>query len=279
MPQQTYPYFSYLLAQFEKHNAGMEKSFGRHVHWGYWPDASSASGGDEDYALAAENLTRKICAIADIRDHQSILDVGCGFGGTIAYLNERHHGMELTGVTNDRRQLARAEKLTRVAPGNAIAFIAADACALPFDNARFDRVLAMECIFHFPNRAMFLDQAWRVLKPGGSLTISDFVPTALFSPGARLLSAPALQKYSFFGACDITCTLNRYRGLAGARGFEMQASDITAHTLPTYAYLKSILRSLSSRRQAALANATISIMQFISRTGLLKYRIIHFNKP
>src|SRR5438034_5931485 len=43
----------------------------------------------------------------------------------------------------------------------------ADACALPFPDASFDRVLAVECIFHFPSRLRFLKEAARVLKPGG----------------------------------------------------------------------------------------------------------------
>jgi cyclopropane fatty-acyl-phospholipid synthase-like methyltransferase len=36
------------------------------------------------------------------------VDVGCGFGGTIASLNEHFSDLQLTGVNIDLRQLDRA---------------------------------------------------------------------------------------------------------------------------------------------------------------------------
>ena len=279
MSHKTYPYFNYLLSKFEHNNSGLEKSFGRHVHWGYWQNPLLANGNDEDFAIAAENLTRNICDIADIRDHQSVLDAGCGFGGTIAYLNENFQCMDLTGINIDKRQLDRAEKLVSVAPGNKITFTEADACALPDDDIQFDRILAVECIFHFSSRERFFEQSQHLLKTGGSLTISDFIPATFFLPIAWLLSVQPIQKFSFFGSCNIKYTLNKYKRLADRYGFELMASDITIHTLPTYDYLETILRSSTNSAYLTLiANVTLHVTQFISRHGFLKYQILNFKK-
>ena len=279
MPHKTYPYFDYLLSSFDNDDSSIEKSFGRHVHWGYWQDPLLASVSDDDYAIAAENLTKNICAMADIRDNQSVLDVGCGFGGTVAYLNENYQGMTLIGVNNDKRQLDRAEKLVSARPGNKITFTEADACALPYGGSQFDRMLAVECIFHFPSREKFFEQSFHLLKAGGSLTLSDFIPATSFLPVAWLLSVPAIQTFSLFGRCNIRYSLAKYMQLADRYGFEFGAHDITRHTLPTYAYLRSILRSATDKSSLALiASATINLTQFISRHGLLTYQILNFKK-
>ena len=48
-----------------------------------------------------------------------------------------------------------------------------DATRLPFAPASFDGVISVEAAFHFPSRARFFAEAYRVLRPGGVLTMSD----------------------------------------------------------------------------------------------------------
>ena len=88
--QAQLPYFDFLLALLSQHNPSIEKSFGRHVHWGYWDRPATAICDDDDFARAAERLTVELCGAADIGSGDKVLDAGCGFGGTVASLNERH---------------------------------------------------------------------------------------------------------------------------------------------------------------------------------------------
>ena len=126
------PYFDVLLQRLEDGDARACAAFGRHVHWGWWPEPERADGSPEDYAAAAERMCRKVCDAAGISDGMRVLDVGCGFGGTIASLNEHFTGLDLVGVNIDARQLERAARTVRPANGNRIRWVEADACAVVF---------------------------------------------------------------------------------------------------------------------------------------------------
>jgi ubiquinone/menaquinone biosynthesis C-methylase UbiE len=274
------PYFDMLFARLASDDPAATAAFGRHVHWGCWQDPDSADGSPEDYARAAEELCHRVCSAADIRAGQRLLDVGCGFGGTIAWLNERFDHLDMTGVNIDSRQLERARRTVRARAGNRITFIEADACQLPFSDASFDVILAVECVFHFPSRERFLAEACRVLRPGGRLALSDFVPTeeALpvlrqFNPGA---SAATRQTY---GHVDLLCSLTLYRKLADRSGLAMdRIQDITANTLPTYPFLRSYFRGWHDPSEGKVFEKATGHLEMASRNGWLRYTVLGLHK-
>lgn len=273
------PYFDYLFSQLASNNESIEKSFGRHVHWGYWDRPKEAICSDEDYAQAAENLTIQLVKCAKVKDDENILDVGCGFGGTIAYLNENFNNMQLTGLNIDNRQLIRAKHLVLGRNNNHIEFIQANACKLPFEDNSFDNILAVECIFHFPNREEFLREASRVLKPNGRIILSDFVPSTLFYPIARFMTSPYLSRFSIFGDCKVNYTLSRYRKLSKQLDLEIQTRNITANTIPTYRYLKKFLgKSNSNKHEATLIKFGVNLMGWFAKSRFLNYKIMCFKK-
>lgn len=147
-------------------------------HLGYWPDPASAGHDFPDLVAAQARLNDRLLALSDLKDGLRVLDVGCGIGGTVAALGGRYDALSLTGLNIDRAQLGIARASVHERPSNRYAWVEADACALPFADASFDRLLAVECIFHFPSRRQFFAEAARVTCPGGRLVFSDFVTSA-----------------------------------------------------------------------------------------------------
>lgn len=268
------PYFDLLLEGRSKEETA-SKIFDRYVHWGYWENPAKASKDKDEFIAAMDRLNTEVIVAADLKDGQAILDVGCGFGGTLASIQSTFQNVSLTGINIDSRQLEIAKEQVPTA-----SFVEGDACALPFENDSFDRVLAVECIFHFSSRLSFLKEAARVLKPGGRIAISDFVPRT--TNGSKSWIGDILKRQICKGYGEISSDWRdgNYRQMAQAAGLHVIVDrDVTANTLPTYPVLQDLFSARCSSDESSRRMIwPTKLLKWASNLRLVRYHIISFEK-
>ena len=119
-----------------------------------------------------------------------VLDVGCGTGTLAVRIKREHPSTDVVALDPDSRALARAQRKASRARV-AIQFDRGFSDALPYENARFDRVFSSMMFHHLPRseRENTLRQIRRVLKPGGRLEFLDFAASGSHAHGllARVL--------------------------------------------------------------------------------------------
>ena len=125
--------------------------------------------------LGGDKARKALLEQAEIRPSQRVLDIGCGTGSLVVLLKRLHPAAEVVGLDTDPKALARAREKTRRAVVSAL-FDQGFSDALPYPEACFDRVLSSFMLHHLEPDAKrrTLEEARRVLKPGGSLHVLDF---------------------------------------------------------------------------------------------------------
>ncbi len=143
-----------------------------------------AAAGDyatSDVHARGPSLARAV-ELARPRPEWRALDVATGAGHTALAFAPHVARVIASDVTEEMlaetRKLAEARTITNVETARA------DAGALPFAEESFDLVTCRLAAHHFPDPAAFVGEAWRVLKPGGTLALIDNV-----SPDAGMLPA------------------------------------------------------------------------------------------
>ncbi len=145
---------------------------GIHWHTGFYREQDTGVS-----PLDQERMVDHIAGLVGISEHDHVLDVGCGIGASVVYLNLKY-SCRATGLTPVREQKLLAEKLAR-GKGAEISIDLGHAESLPYPDNSFDVVCFFESSCHFADRQQFFHEVFRVLKPGGRLVGEDWLATDL----------------------------------------------------------------------------------------------------
>ena len=106
-----------------------------------------------------------------LRDGMKLLEVGCAGGLLCHRLKEQLPNADITGLDFDTGHIDYARKKS-MESGIQCHFVPGDATCLPFENGIFD-VCYSHTVMNFCNPEKFVQEQYRVLKPGGRMIVMD----------------------------------------------------------------------------------------------------------
>lgn len=144
---------------------------------GYWDRIATeyqaehgAFLGDADFVWGPEGLTEAEAGLLGPVRGATVLEIGCGAGQCARWLARQ--GAEVVGLDLSVEQLRHSRALD-ARTGTVVPVIAADACRLPFSDARFDLVCsAYGAVPFVADSALLMREVARVLRPGGRWAFS-----------------------------------------------------------------------------------------------------------
>ncbi len=198
-------------------------------------EAVVADGIEPLYARLVDEVAKRLAA--DSR----ILDVGCGPGHVAELIARRRPDAEVLGVDLSETMVSRAGARAAQLPNLRIE--RADACALPFEDGRFDAAISVASIKHWPDPARGVREMARVARSGGTVAVfeadakcswraaSNFTAHwRLVPPGMRLLATAYFYRFVAHQGLDARALSNLLSdaGLPRAAAFTVEDMPVIA---------------------------------------------------
>lgn len=247
---------------------------GEDIHIGMY-----LSDNDTIFDASHRTVEKMTSLLTNLKADHSVLDLGAGYGGSARHLaktiNCQVDCLNLSEVQNKRnRKLNHEQKVS-----NKINVIDGSFEAVPAKENQYEVVWSQDAILHSGNRRKVLEEARRVLKPGGEFIFtdpmqSDDCPDGVLKPVYDRIHLDSLGSVQF------------YRENLAELGFEF--INFVAMPEQLVNHYSRVLKELEGR-EAELADACSPEYVIRMKTGLrhwveagqkgyLNWGILHFRK-
>jgi sarcosine/dimethylglycine N-methyltransferase len=238
--------------------------WGGNLHLGLFEDPA------EPLLAAQMRANRSMAAAARLRPGQTVVETACGVGGTARFL-AKEHGVKVVATNIAETQLAEARELTqRAGLDHLVDFRFADYHDLPFADASFDVWWCQEALLYSVDKRRVMQEAIRVVRPGGRLIMSDLLLEESVAGAARdsftaKLKAPNMWSLARWDALihELPVTI-------------LERHDWARHTLLTFervlANLQDAREEFTRRIGSEMIEGTferLSIQRDAAKTGAL----------
>jgi tocopherol O-methyltransferase len=244
-----------IQSHYDKLSSLYRLLWGNHIHHGYWENYESTTRAPR----AQVRLIEQLVDFAGIESGASVLDVGCGLGGSAMWLAS-NLGCSVVGLTISPVQAKMARKAVHQASLDArIQIEEQDANRLELDRI-FDVLWVIECSEHLSDKESFMRFARSALRPGGVLAMCAWLAGEdLGSAERRQLVRDVCEGM----LCPSLGERAEYESWMRRAGFsDIRFRDITRHVEKTW----DLCRGITQRPtvQAILRSAEPQTRRFVA---------------
>jgi tocopherol O-methyltransferase len=276
------------IQQFYDASSGLwENIWGEHMHHGYYGvDGQKKLDRRQAQIDLIEELLR--WSAYNSPETPKIIDIGCGIGGSSLYLAEKLHG-EVVGITLSPVQANRAQERAATAGlSNRAIFKVANALDIPYPDNTFDLVWTLESGEHMPDKDKFLQECYRVLKPGGRMILATWCHRSTEGRAGALTpdETKHLQKIYDVYCLPYVISLPDYEEIVTKCGFQgMRSADWSVAVAPFWDVVidssitpQAIFGLFKAGWKTIQAALSLKLMSQGYERGLIKFGLITATK-
>jgi tocopherol O-methyltransferase len=156
-----------IIRYYNTNNWAYRWLFGTNFHFGYWDK------GVRTQKQSSQRLVQVMAEMLKPTPHDTILDAGCGVGGSSIYL-AKTYGCKATGITITPRQVEQAYAIAKKeGVSHLTEFHVMDYLNPTFADKTFSIVWGLESICYAESKKRFVEESFRLLKDKGKLIVGD----------------------------------------------------------------------------------------------------------
>jgi sarcosine/dimethylglycine N-methyltransferase len=247
---------------------------GEDIHVGCYDDTRDIT------AASVATVERMVAQLGPLDEGATVLDLGAGYGGAARHLASAH-GYAVTCLNiSDAQNDTNRYKNRRAGLENRIRVRHGSFDQIPEPDNSYDVVWSLDSILHATDRRKVLEEAFRVLKPGGEMIFTDPMQADDVPDGV-------LQGvYDRLNLADLA-SMRFYREAAQAIGFEVIDQIDTVDNLRTH--YDRVREELAARREELeqksspeyLDKMLLGLQEWVDAAdnGYLAWGIQRFRKP
>ncbi|MEO0322508.1 MAG: methyltransferase domain-containing protein [Myxococcota bacterium] len=173
---------------------------GEDIHVGIYEAPSEA------IRVASRRTVETMAGLVPLSEGLRVLDLGAGYGGAARHL-ALSHGCHVTCLNLSQTQNARNRAMNaRASLSSRIEVVGGNFESLPFEDGAFDLLWSQDAILHSARRRRVLEEAFRVLRPGGRFVFTDPMqaddcPPGVLGPVLARIHLASLGSFEFYVSC------------------------------------------------------------------------------
>lgn len=175
---------------------------GKHLKYssGYWKDlkAPLPPRGQAAFDASEEAMLELYAERAALKDGQTILDLGCGWGSFSLWAAQKFPRSQITGVSNSKPQRLFIEFEAKLRGLTNLRIITADMNTFDIQN-QFDRIVSVEMLEHMRNYGPLFKKISGWLKPEGAFFVHIFAHKTFAYPFVDQGAGSWMARYFFSG--------------------------------------------------------------------------------
>ncbi len=161
-------YYKNLTFSYQMYSAGTNN-----IHYGYWENGHQEGVRRKDHRDALERMNAVMAKAARITTEDTVLDAGCGMGGSAVWM-AKTFGCSVTGITICEHHISLAKRFAQENDIDHLCrFFTKDFTDTGLNSASCDVVWVLESSCYAVDKQKFIEEAARLLKPGGRLVVAD----------------------------------------------------------------------------------------------------------